>query len=88
MQKKAGRQSVSIALSQRAAKANKKRHLVGGPCQHGKRGSGSLYWFTGQGISLGVQRHAAVVDAQAFRPPLHDIEYARAICTAVQGVDC
>ena len=51
--------------------------MVGGPCQHGKRGIGSLYWFTGQGTSLGVQMHAAVVNAHAFRLPQHDIEYAR-----------
>ena len=64
---------------------DKKRHLVGGPCQHGKRSNGSLYWFTGQGTSLDVRRHAAVV-AQAFRPPQHDIEYARVRWTAVQRV--
>ena len=56
--------------------------------KNGKRGNGSLHWFTGQGTSLGVQRHAAVVDAQAFRPLQHDIEYARVRCTAVQGVHC
>ena len=83
--KKAGRQSVSIALSQRSARS-KKRHLLGGPCQHEKRGNGSLYGFTGQGTSLGAQRHAAVVDAHAFRPPQYDIGYARVRGTVVQGV--
>ena len=42
----------------------------------GKRGIQSLLWFTGQGTSLGVQMHAAVVDALACRLPQHDSEHS------------
>ena len=85
---KEGRLAICFYHSEPKVCRDKKRHLVGGPFQHGKRGNGSLYGFTGQGTSLGVQRHAAVVDAHAFRPPQHDIEYARARGTVVQGVHC
>ena len=46
---------------------------------HGRMGKGSiqsLLWFTGQGTSLGVQMHAAVVDALARRLPQHDSEHS------------
>ena len=42
----------------------------------GKRGIQSLLWFTGQGTSLRVQMHAAVVDALARRLPQHDSEHS------------
>ena len=85
--KKAGRQSVSIALSQRSARS-KKRHMYRGSLPTWEEGHGSLCRFTGQGTSLGAQKHAAVVDAHAFRLPQYDIGYARVRGTVVQGVHC
>ena len=83
---KEGRPAICFYRSEPKVCRDKKRHLLGGPCQHGKRGNGSLYGFTGQGTSLGAQRRAAVVDAHAFRPPQYDIGYARVRGTVVQGV--
>ena len=50
---------------------------MGAHVKMGKRGIQSLHRFTGQGTSLGVQMHAAVVDALACRLPQHDSEHAR-----------
>ena len=62
-------QAISLALSQKSAGI--KGDNCGGPCENGEDR------FTGQGTSLGVQMHAAVVDALACRLPQHDGEHAR-----------